>query len=273
MTDRNCLTYWWPKLVAANIPTPKTEIVDAGPDGQWPKMVGFMDSPKQHPASYATATEIIGDVTRGILKAADKVGGYPVFLRTGQGSGKHRWKECCDLQRPADIESHICALIEWSEMVDMMGLPYRYWCVRERLPVKPIAVLPGYGDMPLVREMRCFVEGGKILCHHAYWPRDAVRDGLAKNYDLDVDNPQADARELEADSLYAASLMDMEAEHEALRLAKEVAKVFADDGFWSVDVLQTERGMFITDMAIGEHSFHWEGCSTPEGRKVTEAKP
>lgn len=25
MTDRNCLTYWWPKLVAAGIPTPTPE--------------------------------------------------------------------------------------------------------------------------------------------------------------------------------------------------------------------------------------------------------
>lgn len=253
MTDRNCLTYWWLKLVAANIPTPKTEIVDAGEN--WHHLMGYFDDPKRHPGELVKAKAVMEPLAASLRQAATRIGPHPHFLRTGQGSGKHQWKDCCDLRDIDALEHHILSLVEWSEMVDFMGLSWQFWVIRERLPVKPVALLPRYGGMPLVREMRCFVEGGNILCHHAYWPRDAIRDGLEPNKALS--DP---LREIEADRLYAASLMDMEAEHEALKIAKDVAKAFADDGYWSVDVLETDRGMMVTDMAIGERSFHWEGC-------------
>ena len=31
-------------------------------------------------------------------------------------------------------------------------------------------------------------------------------------------------------------------------------------GSWSVDLLQTERGWFLTDMAEARSSYHWEDC-------------
>lgn len=31
-------------------------------------------------------------------------------------------------------------------------------------------------------------------------------------------------------------------------------------GAWSVDILETERGWMVTDMAEAHKSFHWEGC-------------
>ena len=37
-------------------------------------------------------------------------------------------------------------------------------------------------------------------------------------------------------------------------------------GRWSVDVLETERGWFITDMAQAHVSHHWEGCPVNEER-------
>lgn len=259
MTDRSCLTYWFPRLLAAGIPVPKTEIVDAGED--WRNLLGYFDNPKQHPGEFVKAEAVMKPLAANLRQAAARIGPAPYFLRTGQGSGKHRWKDCCDLRDLDAIENHILALVEWSEMVDMMGLPWRFWVVRERLPVKSIAILPGYGDMPLVREIRCFVNGGKILCHHAYWPRDSIRDGLSKKLSHGWDEDNVDGgRELEADDLYLASQMDVDAEYGALHNARRVAKVFADDGYWSVDVLETERGMFVTDMAVGERSFHWPEC-------------
>ncbi len=260
-TDKNCLTYWFPRLVAAGIPVPRTEIVDAGEN--WCHLLGYFDDPKHHPGELAKAKAVMFPLADKIrFAAANTVGRCPWFLRTGQGSGKHRWKDCCDLRDLDAVENYILSLVEWSESVDMMGLPWRFWVVRERLPVKPIAFLPGYGDMPLVREMRCFVEGGKILCHHPYWPRDSIRDGLPatpwKNFfEEDLEDF---GRGMEADRLYAASLMDDNAEWDALVLAKCVAKEFNGDGCWSVDILETEAGFYVTDMAIGERSFHWPEC-------------
>ncbi len=250
MTDRNDLAYWFPKLAEAGIPVPRTEIVDAGED--WRDLLGYFDDPKKHPGELAKAKAVMDPLAcnlRQMAKYVDRM--PPYFLRTGQGSGKHRWKDCCDLRDMDSLESHILSLVEWSEMVDFVGLPWRHWAIRERLPVKPIATLPRYGGMPLVREMRCFVDGGNILCHHAYWPRDSIRDGLQCANMTDFDDAEA-SRETEADRLYAASLMDMDAEHECLKLAKAVAKAFADDGYWSVDILETDgRGYVVTDMAVG----------------------
>lgn len=261
MTDRNDLTYWFQKLVSANIPVPRTEIVDAGED--WQSLLAYFDDPEKFPDEFAKGRAVMDPLAQGLREAAARIGAAPYFLRTGQGSGKHRWKDCCDLQDLDAIESHILALVEWSEMVDFMGLSWRYWVVRERLPVKPIAVLPRYGDMPLVREMRCFVEDGSVLCHHGYWPRNSIRDGLPRTASKNPfeKDPQDAAREQEADRLYAASIMDWDGEHEALRLAKQVAKAFAGDGYWSVDILETDgRGFMVTDMAVGERSFHWPEC-------------
>ena len=36
-------------------------------------------------------------------------------------------------------------------------------------------------------------------------------------------------------------------------------------GEWSVDILETRRGWYITDMAEAYKSWHWEGC--PNGEK------
>lgn len=259
MTDRNCLTHWFPKLVSANIPVPRTEIVDAGEN--WRHLLGFFDDPEKHPGELVKAQTVMKPLANNLRQAAWRIGPAPYFLRTGQGSGKHRWKDCCDLRDLDAVERHVLSLVEWSEMVDMMGLLWRYWVVRERLPVKPIATLPRYGDMPLVREMRCFVEGGKILCHHPYWPRDSICDGLpSANKGLSFEYDDV-FRELEADRLYAASIMDFNAEWEAIKLAKAVAVAFAGDGAWSVDILETDgRGFIVTDMAVGERSYHWEGC-------------
>ncbi len=33
-------------------------------------------------------------------------------------------------------------------------------------------------------------------------------------------------------------------------------------GSWSADLLETERGWFLTDMAEAHKSFHWEGCAS-----------
>ncbi len=259
MTDKNCLTYWFPRLLAAGVPVPRTEIVDAGEN--WQHLLGYFDDPNQHPVELANAKAVMLPLVDKIRFAAGNViGRGPWFLRTGQGSGKHNWKECCDLRDLDAVENNILSLVQWSEVIDFMGLPWRYWAVRERLPVKPIAVLPGYDDMPLVREMRCFVEGGKILCHHPYWPRNAIRDGLSPAGRGLLFEYNDVASEIEADRLYAASLMDNEAEWDALSLAKKVANAFADDGCWSVDVLETEAGFYVTDMAIGERSFHWPEC-------------
>lgn len=239
--DRSCLSNWFPRLLAANIPVPRTTIIDAGED--WHFLAGVVDE-TDNEQSLILFRKVCGQ----IAEAATQIG-FPCFLRTGQGSGKHQWKNTCYLADAASIPNHVAALIEWSEMVDMLGLPYRFWCVREMLPVEPVAILDAYGDMPLVPEVRYFVEDGEICCKHYYWPAGAVAEGfrcepadfayiLLRSRCFDIDQPIRATDEL----------------------ARRVAVSFKGDGAWSVDILQTKRGFYVTDMADAGRSFHWPGC-------------
>ena len=57
----------------------------------------------------------------------------------------------------------------------------------------------------------------------------------------------------------AAAVRDMPWS-EIIPVVEKVARAFAGDGSWSVDVLETDRGWCVTDMAEAEGSFHWPEC-------------
>jgi hypothetical protein len=259
-TDRNCLSYWFPKLQAASVPVPRTELVDAGDD--WPKMLGCADDPKRFPDEVRQAEAVIGPLADAVRAVASKVGGYPVFLRTGHFSGKHDWSKTCFVPDADSVADHVRMIVHMSEMFGMFGeLPYRVWAVREMLPVDPIDTLPRYGDMPLVPEVRTFIRGGKVVCSHPYWPADAIYEGMNRG----ADDPPTHGANMES---LAAAMATQSVGTDGWRpLAEKVAAAFAADGSWSADLLPTRNGWYVTDMAEADRSFHWPGCQNgPEAR-------
>lgn len=240
--DKNCLTFWFPILQAAGLPVPETHIIKT--PGRWGELTDGLDDGK--PPAY------FDDLCRSIGEAAAKVG-YPAFLRTGQGSGKHDWKNTCFLPDAESIPKHVCALVEWSAMVDFMGLSCEFWCVRRMLPVEPVCVLPRYGDMPLVKEVRVFVKGGEVICGHPYWPADAIRAGMAWQ-PHNSDNRREMSRQ--AFELSDGTISPLP----WLWIATKAAAVFKDHGDFSVDLLATRDGWFVTDCALAARSFHYPGC-------------
>lgn len=241
--ERNCLSYWFPKLVAAGVPVPRTEIVrfDDGRDG-W--SLGDLIDGK--------AVDGFDRLLSDLRSAATRIGTGPWFLRTGQGSGKHDWSRCCYLTDLDKLPHHVAALVEWSHLVDMLGLRHDVWCVREFLPTEPVAVLPQYGNMPLVKEVRAFVRDGAIVCLHPYWPLESISHGLGRD--------QGDM----AKRFYSAIEPSIDESGPTYKLLSQVAAALADDGAWSVDVLATKRGYYVTDMAIASESYHWTGCERAE---------
>lgn len=257
--ERNCLTTWFPVLAKAGLPVPKTAIVDAGDN--WHKMLGVADGPKQFPKEHGEAMAIVERVAEGIRGQASFVGGYPLFLRTGHFSGKHNWNETCFVPDAESVTSHVCELVVMSEIYGSFGeLPWRYWAVREMLPTDAIATLPAYGGFPLVREVRAFVEGGKILCRHPYWPGDSVREGFGIRGNRESRYPIPNHLEqivAMADTLPMAPHDVAEIDDLLTRAAKAFVEL---GGVWSVDVLKTKRGWFLTDAAVAQRSFHYPGC-------------
>lgn len=235
--DKTCLSYWFPKLNYAGIPTPLTSIVDKAPDNL------FLLCEGRKPKGWNEFLLALEDACDSIANKS----GYPLFLRTGQTSGKHNWNRTCCLKSKADLSAHVSSLVEFSEFADFIGLAKDVWVVREMLPVEQVAILDRYGDFPLVKEMRGFVEGGEIKCAHPYWPAGAIKQGFR--------NPPENVEELEKMAEIGIDKAD-----EAHDLLKRVAGAFNGDGAWSVDILQTKNGLFVTDMAEAGKSYHWAEC-------------
>jgi hypothetical protein len=233
--DKTSLSFWFPKLQAAGLPVPRTlrlvmprECRDA--------MFGAMDGKEA------------GDVTQfrdAVAAAGDEVG-WPCFLRTDHTSGKHQWKDTCFLPDKDSIMQHVWNIVEYSELADLMGLPWDAWAVRELLPTIPLGICRKYGDMPVCREFRFFVEDGNAQCAHPYWPRSSLDQG---GWDGD------DRRYRDLCSM----------PHEVGLLAARVSQ--AIEGAWSVDILETKRGWYVTDLAEAHKSYHWPECEHALGQR------
>lgn len=247
--DKACLSYWFPKLEASGVLVPRTEIVTT-------------DAPLWRLTDPGSTLEVDGlaEFWRDMINAVDKLGGLPIFLRTGHLSGKYDWSETCHVRFPESNEPpvdtatllvrHISTLVEYSEMVDIIGLPTKVWAAREFLPL--LSPFTAYQSMPVAREFRVFIEGGIIGCIHPYWPAKALEEG----------NPSVK----DWYDAYSRLMTLNGQENRALReTARQVAEVFEGDCAWSLDIAQHRDGRwFAIDMAPAELSFHWEGCGNGE---------
>lgn len=232
--DITALSYWFPKLLAAGLPVPHTTILkmpEGVQKGIWSAFDGKGDDGDDPSAFHAQ------------IDAAAQAFGYPCFLRTDMTSGKHNWKDTCFLPDAASIPQHVFNICEYSECADLIGIRWDTWAVREMLPTIPFGVCPYYGDMPICREFRFFVDGAAFVCGHPYWPKSALIDGGINpdrfDYAAVSEVPTAKLKEI-ADIACAAGR--------------------ALGGAWSIDILETTRGWFVTDCAESHKSFHWEGC-------------
>lgn len=235
--DLTCLSYWFPKIQAAGIPVPKTTVIAMPRSAQLSLFGEIFDGRKLN----GDERPFLAD----IKAAADQVG-YPAFLRTGHTSGKHDWDNTCFLSSADQIEDHVLSLMEFSELADFVGLPSDIWAVREFLLTTPVATLPRYGNMPLCREFRFFVEGGKVECWHPYWPLGSIEQG-----GLHIDEATAAFKQM-SDIADLAPLFEI-----AIAASKAV------EGRWSVDLLETTRGWYLIDMAEADKSFHYDHGDHP----------
>lgn len=233
----NCLSHWYP-IIEKVVPTPKTLVFRTDAN-----LIELLDN---------KTPDGLGELLAGLTLAGAGLG-YPFFLRTGQTSGKHDWNETCLVKSAADILSHVAALVEYSELVDICGLPYDVWVAREMLPT--VAIARTSMGMPIVKEFRFFVSGEKIKCFHPYWPADAI-----ERYVRGVDF-KSDEWAKAYQSLCCFKSIDEEVF--VSMLAAMVGKAIG--GEWSVDLLETERGWYVTDMATASMSYHWQDCpNNPE---------
>jgi len=237
--DMTRLSYWFPKIQAAGLPVPKTEIIKSEDD--------------ETQAFYELALDGVDpkgkmDSLVCRIRKAGEMMGFPCFLRTDHTSAKHDWERTCYLKESSDISNHMAYILNFWEMVNWMAPRCDVWVVREFLPTIPIGACPKYSNMPVCKEFRFFVDGPEVKCWHPYWPLKALNEGGA------IYNSEDFSYE---DFCQTPDI------NELRNLASAAGK--AVGGEWSVDILETRRGWYITDMAEAYKSWHWEGC--PNGKK------
>ena len=230
LSSRCSLLYWWPRIKDLGIPVPRTEIV------KLPSEVLFKAPFKP---------ELLEPYMDTIYEAARRIG-YPLFLRSDQLSGKHDWIDTCYVPSEEVLFSHIIRVLEWHHLAQVIPIPARALVFREFLELD--WAFRAFRGMPVARERRYFIKDGKVLCHHPYWPEEAVRE-----WEWSVDKPNW--RELLAE-------LNRETPEEVELLtgySLRVAEVM--DGFWSIDYARARDGTwYLIDMAVGEISWHPPGC-------------
>lgn len=229
-SQKNSMLYWWPLVKDLGIPMPKTAIVKI-PHLEMGSIIG--GDPKQF-MKYMPE----------ILEAIKEVGGYPVFMRSDVGSGKHEWSKTCYVPNEDQLYQHIANLIEWHEMVDIIGLNYQALVFREMLPL--MTSFRAFMGFPVNKERRYFIRNGRVQCHHHYWIEGAVEEGRP------------------TDVVWRNKLFDLnlETREEITKLTKMAEKLSKKlKGYWSVDFAMTNGGKwYFLDAALGATSYHIPTC-------------
>lgn len=234
----NSLLIWFPKVESLRLPRPRTKIVNVG----WRFLTELYDGKRLQPKTISE------------LKAAGTEMGYPLFMRTDLVSAKHSWRDSCYVQSPDDLLSHIGALVDFEGCSFIMGPPSSAIVLREYIPLD--ATFAAFRGMPVARERRYFAEGGKVLCHHPYWPEEAIEE--AHHSDT-----------LPDDWKQRLAALNQETPDEIAELtgyAEAVSAVLP--GAWSVDFAYAAAGKWLLiDMALAGQSWHPDDC--PMKRPVT----
>lgn len=230
--NKNSALIWLPKIVAAGLPTPKTEVVTY----DHVLIANAIENCKPSNELEYLAVEA--------SMACNKIG-YPAFIRTDLSSAKHDGPRAYRVDSAADIARVLHATIVDNEMKFWLEPePPRAMLVREWIDLdSPFSAFRGHA---IAREWRFFADGERVHCFHPYWPEDSIqffniqepdgwRDALKELHAVPDNVDQLKAMAIEAARLYGC--------------------------YSSVDIAMDANGKWwITDMATAEDSYHWPDC-------------
>jgi len=225
------LLVWYPRIKGLPIPQVQTEIAGTGHKPLYDFMVNEKPIPE--------------NVYEKMYQAMERIGKYPMFMRTDQSSAKHSWKDTCFLTSKDKLNHNLSFLIENHEMQNMAGeLGYEAVVFREFLDLESYFTTDFYGDFPVNKEVRCFIRDGSFVSMHNYWFDDAVKQG----------HPHDTKWRAKLKKLNTIGKGDKMMIKAHLNL---VSPRFQD--YWSVDFAKGKNGIwYLIDMARGEVSYHPE---------------
>lgn len=244
--DLNSIFAWYP-LVKDIVPTPRTVMI---------LMEGTFESFDEalvynRPSKDPEMRRLVS----AACNAAHELGGYPVFLKSDQLANKHDWKNSCFVASDEQMENGIKNLLEFTLML-MIGPDFRGIAIREFLELD--WRFHAFEGMPVAREFRFFIKNGKVQCRHPYWFPACLRN-------IDCEDWMPKLREIQQISAEEVDLLD----GYALKISEAVEPLKAPENYWSLDFCITKEGKwYLTDIATGEDSFHYNTCGfAPEDMK------
>lgn len=263
------MDFWYPKIKDLDVPQPRTIQVSTDEES----MTKMMDG-----AGCPNLAEM--------KKAAEQIG-LPCFMRNNITSNKHNWKHACCLENLEDLAKHAYSITEFTYMVTLAGemrIDSMYF--REFLDLEKVGFTAFTGDMPINKEIRCFVRDGSLECIHPYWFKEVFDKEIeyaaeALKYKTEMDSlmkktesgekinfeestidykkqvnifPSSWEKMLEKSNILSKQDLDIINSH----LVK-IMPIF--DGYWSIDFTKgTDGTWYLIDMARGELSYHYEKC-------------
>ena len=239
--DVNSIFYWWPLIRDLDIPKPKTTLI--------PHTGSIIFDP-----DLDDAKEYLRFVKK-VRRTCDKYG-FPVFIRCGGLSAKHSWVDTCYVDDPERLGHQIYRIMERVLMVEGIRLDFDGIAVREFLQLEHR--FKAFNGMPVAKEFRFFASGGEYECYHPYWPPSTISRPS-------IDNWYEELKSMQTLTDEEFSLL----KGYTAEVATALDRGPLGTGWWSIDFCKTIEGeWYITDLATGEVSGHWNTCPhAPEDMK------
>lgn len=249
---KNSMNYWYPKIKDLGIPMPETRILLPKHVSNWYRCLDGIPLPSE-------------DVDV-ILANAEELG-YPVFMRSDLVSVKHEYLNTCFVGRKEELVPHLVRIIEGNALRDQ---PMTTIVLRKYLSL--VYGFKAFRGLPIAPERRYFVIDGEVVCHHPYWPEEAIhgKRGTYRGPASPPKNWEMHTKYLGLPQYWRRILKKMNTETpEEIELlsgyASKIGKVLG--GAWSVDfaLAYTARNhkakqWYMIDAALAAQSYHDPKC-------------
>ena len=237
------MAYWWPKIRGLRIPMPQTVLI---------------------PVTFTEDGDYLSEETHKMVESTAYHMGYPVFIKTDLCAGKHDFAETCYVPNKEILHHNLERLRDDNFCKDLM---FTHIAVRRFIDLA--WQFKAFRYLPIAPERRYFIDEGKVLCRHAYWPEDAIEFyniEIPENPDRSYEKTMA-LREMyvaRKKEEYLPLLREMNVEHpQEINILTDYSEMVARvlPGYWSVDfALGRDRKWYLIDMAEGDRSYHDDEC-------------
>ncbi len=249
--DKNSMLYWWKLVKDLPIPKPKTIIIKLKDKDSYNFYFCFWEHLEGNESEECIkfrkrAKEIFNE----LKEAVNKLGGYPVFLRTDYTSGKH-YSYSNPLYRindEKDLDKVWTLIAECHDPGGFFAPPLPNAIVlREWLNIeKWTNLINRYNTI----EVRLFIKDGRVVEIYPYYHWSGLEERVS-------DDILEELRKDYEENLVGAIKRDL---NEIIKYAEIIAERVG--GYWSVDFAGTDKGWYFIDMALGKRS--WKPKETDE---------